>query len=81
MQDTVDDLARADVFAPIERRFNEMHAASRRDPPAGVADRRAALSALRDMVVTHADEFARAICDDFGWRSPARRAWLRSCRC
>jgi acyl-CoA reductase-like NAD-dependent aldehyde dehydrogenase len=71
MQDTIDDLARADVFAPIERRFNEMHTASRREPPAGVADRRAALSALRDMVATHADEFARAICEDFGWRSPS----------
>jgi acyl-CoA reductase-like NAD-dependent aldehyde dehydrogenase len=71
MQDTVDDRGRADVFAHIERRFNEMHTASRRKPPMDAGARRAALSALRSMVVTHANEFARAICDDFGWRSPS----------
>jgi coniferyl-aldehyde dehydrogenase len=71
MQDTLDDPARASAFAPIERRFNEMHAASRRDPPASAAERRAALQALRNAIFTHKAEFARAISEDFGWRSPS----------
>jgi acyl-CoA reductase-like NAD-dependent aldehyde dehydrogenase len=56
-------------IADIEQRFRAMQAASRAEPPSTVAERKAQLSALRDVLSVSAAEFADAICRDYGWRS------------
>ena len=53
----------------IEQRFWCMHRDSREQPPSAVAERKAHLRRLRDVVKQRKREFAEAIAYDFGWRS------------
>jgi coniferyl-aldehyde dehydrogenase len=57
------------AVADAERRFRAMHEASRAEPPASAAERKAMLRALRGAVSAHAREFCDTIASDFGWRS------------
>ena len=66
---SVPKAAPEDSIAHIERCFWSMHEASRAAPASTVAERKALLRALREVISKHAREFAETIARDFGWRS------------
>ncbi len=58
-----------DAIGDIGRRFQAMHRASRREPPAAEGVRKAWLKALRRVVADQRHVFADAIMQDYGTRS------------
>lgn len=56
-------------LAAMRASFDLQHRASRREPPADLAQRRDRLERLKIMVKARADAFADAIADDFGTRA------------
>jgi coniferyl-aldehyde dehydrogenase len=70
-------MADADAATPLapdltamRAAFELQHRASRSEPPADLMLRRDRLERLKIMVKVHADDFGRAISEDFGTRAP-----------